>query len=354
MKFDFAIGNPPYQDETLGDNKGFAPPVYNKFLDAAYGVADKVEMIHPARFLFNAGSTPKDWNEKMLNDPHFKVLDYESDCTKVFQNTEIKGGVAITYRDGSKEYGEIGVFTEYIEMNSILQKVLNAENTGFLDSIAVSGYSYHFTELMHQEHPEIKQTVIVVGGKEKPLLSKGHEYDLKSNVIEKLPNIFLSEKEGNYDYIKIIGRENNERVTRFIRRDYINNVINLDTYKLFLPKASGIGEFGEQLAPAIVVEPGVGHTETFFSIGSFEEKEEAENLHKYLKCKFSRALLCVLKKTQMITPGILKYVPLQDFKGTSDIVWTNTLHEIDQQLYKKYDLSQEEIDFIETNVKEMV
>ena len=66
MKFDYVIGNPPYQDETLGDNKGFAPPVYNKFLDASYEIAEKVEMIHPARFLFNAGSTPKAWNEKML------------------------------------------------------------------------------------------------------------------------------------------------------------------------------------------------------------------------------------------------------------------------------------------------
>ena len=66
MKFDFVIGNPPYQEDTIGDNKGFAPPVYNKFLDAAYQVADKVEMIHPARFLFNAGSTPKAWNEKCL------------------------------------------------------------------------------------------------------------------------------------------------------------------------------------------------------------------------------------------------------------------------------------------------
>ena len=74
MRFNFVIGNPPYQDETIGDNKGFAPPIYHKFLDEAYKVSDAVEMIHPARFLFNAGSTPKTWNAKMLNDIHFKVL----------------------------------------------------------------------------------------------------------------------------------------------------------------------------------------------------------------------------------------------------------------------------------------
>ena len=62
MKFYFIIGNPTYQDEAIGDNKTFAPPIYHKFLDNAYGVANVVEMIHPARFLFNAGNTPKQWN----------------------------------------------------------------------------------------------------------------------------------------------------------------------------------------------------------------------------------------------------------------------------------------------------
>lgn len=103
MKFDFVIGNPPYQDETLGDNKGFAPPVYHKFLEEAYKIANTVEMIHPARFLFNAGSTPKQWNEQMLQDPHLKVLYFEQDSSKVFSNTDIKGGVVITHHDNAKD-----------------------------------------------------------------------------------------------------------------------------------------------------------------------------------------------------------------------------------------------------------
>ena len=87
--FDYVIGNPPYNEdfENSGDNGNFAKPVYNYFMDATYEVAEKVELIHPARFLFNAGSTPKVWNEKMLNDEHFKVMKYEADCTKVFPNT---------------------------------------------------------------------------------------------------------------------------------------------------------------------------------------------------------------------------------------------------------------------------
>lgn len=94
MKFDFVIGNPPYQEQTIGDNKGFAPPVYDKFIDGAMAISDKVELIHPARFLFNAGSTPKAWNEKMLDNSHFKVLRYEENASNIFSNTDIKGGVA--------------------------------------------------------------------------------------------------------------------------------------------------------------------------------------------------------------------------------------------------------------------
>lgn len=105
MKFDVIIGNPPYQDEALGDNQQFAPPIYNLFIDESQKVAERVELIHPARFLFNAGSTPKVWNNKMLNDEHFKVLDYTSDSSKIFgSSVEIKGGVAVTYWDKNAIY----------------------------------------------------------------------------------------------------------------------------------------------------------------------------------------------------------------------------------------------------------
>lgn len=153
MKFDFAIGNPPYQDNAIGENDTYAPPVYNKFLDAAYAVADSVEMIHPARFLFNAGSTPKAWNEKMLNDPHFKVMHYEEDASKVFANTDIKGGVAITYRTSDAKYEPIVVFTKYPALNHILHKVNNTidfvpmDRIGELvaEKIVESRYSAKFT-----------------------------------------------------------------------------------------------------------------------------------------------------------------------------------------------------------------
>lgn len=344
MKFDFVIGNPPYQDETIGDNKGYAPPVYHKFLENAYKIGDVVEMIHPARFLFNAGSTPKQWNEQMLQDPHLKVLYYEQDSSKVFSNTDIKGGVVITYHDKVKNYGSIGTFAIYDELNSIFEKVKDYAGFSSFSNIVVTAYSYRFMDKMHKDHPEAIEQ-----------LSNGHAYDMKSNVFERLPQIFYDEKpQDGAEYIQILGRENNERIYKYIRRDYINTVSNLNKYKIFLPKANGIGVLGEVLSAPILCEPMIGATETFLSIGAFEQRNEAEAALKYIKTKFARALLGVLKTTQDITPEKWKCVPLQDFTSSSDINWSVSIPDIDKQLYKKYNLSDEEINFIETKVKEMV
>ena len=124
-------------------------------------------------------------------------------------------------------------------------------------------------------------------------------------------------------------------------------------FKVILSKAQGGDKFGETLSQMIIGEKFSGHTQTFFSIGCFDTKDEATNLTKYLKTKLSRCMLSVLKKTQDITPYKWKYVPLQDFTENSDIDWSKSIHEIDLQLYKKYGLDEKEIEFIETHVKEM-
>lgn len=343
MKFDYVIGNPPYQDETLGDNKGFAPPVYNKFLDASYEIADKVEMIHPARFLFNAGSTPKAWNEKMLNDSHLTVLHYESDSSKIFANTDIKGGVVITYRDKVKNYGAIEHFIVFDELRSIARKIGKTDYVP-LSKVIYAAESYRFTETMHKENSSVES-----------LLSKGHKYDFKSNVLSKLDNIvFFSEmpKDGS-SYIKILGLDGSKRTEKWIRKDYVRVPENFGSYKVFISKANGSGAFGETLSAPIIAEPGIGHTQTFMSIGKCESEQKAIAITKYVKTKFARAMLGVLKITQDCPAPKWKYVPLQDFTAHSDIDWSKSVAEIDRQLYRKYDLSADEIEFIETHVKEM-
>ena len=343
MKFDYVIGNPPYQDETLGDNKGFAPPVYNKFLDASYEIADKVEMIHPARFLFNAGSTPKAWNEKMLSDPHLTVLHYESDSSKIFANTDIKGGVVITYRDKVKNYGAIEHFIVFDELRSIARKIGKTDYVP-LSKVIYAAESYRFTETMHKENSSVES-----------LLSKGHKYDFKSNVLSKLDNIvFFSEmpKDGS-SYIKILGLDGSKRTEKWIRKAYVRVPENFGSYKVFISKANGSGAFGETLSAPIIAEPGIGHTQTFMSIGKCESEQEAIAITKYVKTKFARAMLGVLKITQDCPAPKWKYVPLQDFTAHSDIDWSKSVAEIDRQLYRKYDLTADEIEFIETHVKEM-
>ena len=107
------------------------------------------------------------------------------------------------------------------------------------------------------------------------------------------------------------------------------------------------------MSDPIVEKPGVGSTETFLSIGKFNTIEEAEALEKYIKTKFARALLSVLKVTQNGNKPVWKMIPLQDFTPASDIDWSKSIPEIDQQLYTKYGLDDAEIAFIESHVKEM-
>ena len=324
-------------------------------MDAAYEVADKVELIHPARFLFNAGSTPKVWNEKMLNDEHFTVLYYEEDGHRVFPtlSTPLRGGVAITYRDRGKKYGAIQAFTKYPEVNDILHKVIYSEHFDSLMNIVYSRTAYRLTEAMHRDHPEARYKE-GKNGKNVGLLSKGHDYDMSSNIMNLIPTIFYDKKpDDGQDYIRILGRESNKRIYKYLRRDYVAGPDNLDYFKVYVAQANGSGEFGETMSQPVIEGPNTGATETFLSIGRFNSLDEANAAGKYIKTKFARTLLSVLKVTQNGNKPVWKMIPLQNFTSSSDINWTVPIKAIDQQLYKKYGLTEEEIQFIESHVKEM-
>lgn len=347
MKFDYVIGNPPYQEEQIstdtdGSLKNYAPPVYHYFMDASYSVGEIVELIHPARFLFNAGSTPKAWNDKMLADEHFKVLFYENDSQKIFAK-EIKGGIVISLHNNNADFGAIETFSQYPEVNSILKTVTRSNGYSSIDSIVFSRTSYRLTEKVHTDYPNAKNS-----------LSAGHLYDMSSNIFQRLPFLFRDTPDENGgDYVKVLGRDENSRTYKYIQSQYINEGKNLFGYKLFIPQASGRGDFGETLGALVIGEPNVASTETFLSIGNFSTETEASNCKKYISSKFARCLLSVLKVTQIGNKPVYRYIPLQDFTANSDINWSLSIPEIDQQLYKKYGLTQEEIDFIESHVKEM-
>lgn len=94
-------------------------------------------------------------------------------------------------------------------------------------------------------------------------------------------------------------------------------------------------------------------TDSLFSIGAFDTEVEAENLAKYMKTKFLRYMVSILKTSQNVTQIVYKFVPMQDFTTISDIDWSKSIHEIDVQLYAKYGLTEEEIAFIESMIKPM-
>ena len=183
---------------------------------------------------------------------------------------------------------------------------------------------------------------------------------LTTNIFDKLSNIifFDEEPKDGFQYIEIMGRKNNTRKFMYIRKDYIENHENLEKWKVILPKSNGSGALGEVLSTPLIGQPLIGqpligHTQSFISIGAFDNEYDVNSLLKYVKTKFARTLLGILKITQDNKKGVWALIPIQNFTSYSDINWNVSINEIDKQLYKKYSLSPEEIEFIETHVQEM-
>ena len=337
MKFDAIVGNPPYQitQENTSDD-----PIYYHFYDLSFKLSSFVTLITPARFLFNVGKTPKEWNKKVLNDNHFKVIRYNQDSSYFFPNTEIKGGIAITIRDESKNFGKIGAFSIYPQLNTILNKI---ENTKDFKSIMNEIYLQNKFNLavLYKDFPKYKN---IIG-------SKGNEKRLTTKIFDQI-SIFTKEKSSTDD-IKIIGLIDNSRYYRYIPIKYLDTHENLSKYKVILPKSNGTGALGEKLSAPFIGEPKLGYTQSFIGIGAFNNKTEAEAALKYIKTKFTRTMLGILKVTQDNNKPVWKFVPLQDFTSSSDINWNGSISDIDRQLYHKYNLTNEEITFIEDHIKPM-
>lgn len=344
MKFDAVVGNPPYQE--ISDDSGnetFAAPVYQLFLENTFKLKTKTSLIHPARFLFNAGATSKDFNQKFLNNPNIKIAYYTPRSWELFPNTDIKGGVAITYYDPEEKFEPIKIFTPFPELNSFYKKVIGSENFSPLSEIMRGQMTYRLSEKAYKDFPDLPQR-----------LPKRTDTALRTNAFEILPDIFLEEKPNDgAEYFQILGKLNNERVYRFVRREYMIDIPEFHAFKVFIPAANGSGMIGEKLSTPLVGLPLVGCTQTFITLGAFDTRALADNALKYVKTKFARALLGVLKVTQHNPPATWACVPLQDFSNDSDIDWSRSIAEIDKQLYAKYNLAQDEINFIEEKVTAM-
>ncbi|HAW59214.1 MAG TPA: hypothetical protein DCX03_09440 [Bacteroidales bacterium] len=190
MKFTAVVGNPPYQVTT---DTNFATPIYHLFFEAAKSLSpDYISLIHPARFLFNAGATPKEWNKQMLNDPHLSIPLYEPKSQKIFLGVDIKGGVCVTFWNKNNPNGGLGgSFVSHFELGDILAK------------IKIGGF----------------EKIILPQTKTNEPIDKlfPTELRIRPNYFEKFPDIFTAKKKGDYT-IKIIGLEKGNKRTERMQK----------------------------------------------------------------------------------------------------------------------------------------
>ena len=342
-KFDVVIGNPPYQEDLVGDNETKSPPIYHLFMDAAFEVAERVVLVTPARFLSNAGQTPKSWNQKTLADEHLSVAIFEPASATIFPGTDIDGGIVVTYRDATRVIGPIGSHSYLSEAAKSLVNAVVARSTASL-APAITEHPCSWNEEVFADHPELRERIPVSSG-----------LRMKTNTFERMGEVCLkSDPKDGHEYVRILGLVRRKREERWVRKDYVVAPEVVGKFKVIIASADGAAvKSGRVVGMPTVARPGIGFTQTFMSIGKFDTEAEAEACATYVKTKFARAMLGILKTTQHNSAIKWKHVPLQDFTSTSDIDWSKSIPQIDEQLYAKYGLDTEEIAFIETKVKPM-
>ena len=343
MKFDVIISNPPYQLSDGGGNGSSAIPIYNKFVEQTKKLSPRyLTMIIPARW-YAGGRGLDTFRDTMLHDQHIRVLHdfpHSSDC---FNGVQIEGGVCYflwerdtsglcdiyTHNENSIAHtirplveDNTSTFIRYSDQISILHKVLNKNEPKF-DAIVSSNDPFGFDIRQVNSYKRVKPTYEL-----QPLKNSVRFY------------YFEWQKYG-VGYVE--------------RASIRKNVSWIDQYKVFISKAYGMGKNypTQVLNQPFIVEPNSCCTETYLSIGPFESQFEANNVVSYIKTKFFRNLILMIKNTQMAMKPVYQFVPMQDFTEKSDIDWSAPIPEIDKQLYKKYNLTQEEIDFIESMIKPM-
>lgn len=341
MKFDVIISNPPYHMSD-GGNGASARPIYQLFIEQAKKLNPTyLSMIIPARWM-TGGKGLDEFRDEMIHDKHIIELHDFANSKECFAGVDIKGGVCYFLRDKTKS----------MECN-----VYRHDDNGIFHSLRYLAEKGDDIYIRDCRLIKIKQKVCYFGEESfENMVSARKPYGLCGDVFldtEKYNLPKMSKLPIPYGY-KIFGLENLARTYRYIPQDYplIKN-FGINKYKIFVTRNYGCGAIGEGPATPVLATPGELCTETFLQIGPFETQIESENCLSYIKTKFFRCLVGIRKQDQSATKNVYRYVPLQDFTNKSDIDWSVAVEEIDKQLYKKYNLSQEEIDFIESMIKPM-
>ena len=319
MKFDVIIGNPPYQMSD-GGKGGSATPIYNKFIETAKRLKPRyLSMIIPSRW-FSGGRGLDTFRKDMLGDKRIsKLVDYpySSEC---FPGVEIKGGIC--YFLWEKDWEGKCEVTNIIEKNIVT-------DSRYLD--------------------EFGNNIFIRFSQAKLILEKIQKFN--EQTFESL--VSMQRPFGLRTYEKGVQEKSTSNIPlytnaglRYIEKNKISrNIEKLGDYKIFISMAYGAGEaYPHQIInQPILGEPGTACTETYLLIGAFKNKKQAKNAMQYMKTKFFRFCVFLIKNTQHASKNVYKFVPIQDFTKE----WN------DEILYKKYNLSKDDIIFIDTMIREM-
>lgn len=316
MKFDVIIGNPPYQLDD-GGAQASAIPIYNRFVEQAKKLQPRyLTMIIPSRW-FAGGRNLDTFRDEMLTDTRIRVLhDYlnSSDC---FSGVEIKGGVCYFLWDRDNP----GVCSIITHDNN---EIISSMNRTLLENDCKVFVRYNESIPILRKIRSFKEKTI------DNIISSQRPFGLRT--------YFQGKKEQFDNSIKVYA---NQQVGYILRDDVLVNEDWIDLNKVIVPRAIGSGDSKLDWIKPIYSEPGSCCTETYVVFGPMNTKTECENLISYINTKFFHFLVTLQKNTMMAPKSVYSFVPMQDFSKS----WT------DKELYAKYKLTQEEINFIESMVR---
>ena len=343
MKFDVIVGNPPYQ-ESDGGAQASAKPIYHHFVNISKLLNPNYTcMIMPTRW-YAGGKGLDSFRDQMLNDKNISELHDFLKPDIIFPNTNNRGGICFLLRD--KNYNNSENLTKVYTYGNSLIPTLNSRNLKTEDSDILIRHGIAVEILQKVKSNEKFESFENIISSRKP-------FGLDGNVV-KNQSIFRFTKKGLDSPILCYGRG---KQVGYLNKDEITKNTNwIDKFKVYAPYANNIGtELNDDNLNAFVGKPNTISTETYIVIGADLNlnNESANNLANYCFTKFTRFMHSLPKVSQHGTSKTYKFVPLQDFTSKSDIDWTKSIEEIDQQLYKKYKLNKEEIEFIEKMIKPM-